>query len=461
MSKNTTSESGFILVAVVAASIFITLLGIISLEMISANLRTAKNDQYRFNAQLAADAGLDDAIRQLNLDGTWAGSGSEITLMNEDNTKTTYTTEVIDGDTDFQKFINVTAHSYTPSTSTTPKFTRKYQTELRGVGSGDYSVVGGVGGLILRNNAKILDGRVFVNGNISLYNSSQIGLDLIGIPVVPVQVSSAHQSCPVPADATYPRVCNPGENGEPIALNHPQSRIYGEVRANNQTNGTQMYAPGLVAGSVTPSPLPEHDRNAQKAAISNTMSGSAAGCTVLGTKVWPANTKIEGDVTLSGVCVVTIEGDVWITGNLRVSNTSIILVKAGLSTQPQIMVDGTSGVVIRNAAALNANLSGVGMRFITYASNAACSPECANVTGTALYNSRNMTTISIENSASAGRTEFYARWSKVSVSNGGNIGALAGQTVEISNSAAITFGTSVSGFSGPTAWVVKSYKRVY
>lgn len=461
MRKMDQDQTGFILLTTLLTCVFIMVLGTISLQLITSNLKTARNDQYRLNAQLAADAGLDEAVRQINLDGTWEGSGSEQTLMDQNNTRTTYQTEVIEGANDFQKFINVTAHSYTPSSSTTPKFTRKYQTELRGVGSGNYSVVGGVGGLILKNSAKILDGRVFVNGNISLDNSSQIGLDLLGIPVIPVEVRSAHQSCPVPADATYPRICNPGENGEPISLNHPQSRIYGEVMANNQTNGTRMYAPGLVAGSVTPSPLPAHDRDAQKAAISNTMSGASAGCSVLGARTWAANTRIDGNVTISGVCIITIEGDVWITGNLNISNTAIIVVRSGLSSPPQIMVDGPSGVTIRNAAALNANILGTGMRFITYASAAPCSPDCSNVTGTNLYNSRNQTTISIQNSATAGQTEFYARWSKVSVSNGGNIGALAGQTVEISNSAAITFGTSVSGFTGPVAWVVKSYKRLY
>lgn len=460
MSRQSSTQGGFILLTVLVSTVFIMTIGVISLQLISSNLKSAKEDQYRLNAQLAADAGLDDAVRRLNLDGTWTGSGGEQTLMNENNLKTTYQTTVQNGANDFQKFINVTAHSYYPATSATPKFTRKYQIEMRGVGSGNYSIVGGVGGLVLKNNAKILDGKVFVNGNITLENHSQIGLDLLGIPLIPVSVQAAHQSCPFPANATYPRICAAGENGQPITMS-TNARIYGEVMANNQTNGTRMYAPGLVAGSVSPSPLPEHDRAAQKAAVAHTMTGSSAGCSLLGVKTWQANTKITGDVTISGVCIITIEGDIWITGNLNIANTAIIVVKPGLSSPPQIMVDGSSGVRIRNAAALNANILGTGMRIVTYASSAACSPDCTNVTGTDLYNSRNMTTISIENSATAGQTEFYARWSKVSVSNGGNIGALAGQTVELSNSAAITFGTSVSGFGGPVAWVVKSYKRTF
>lgn len=461
MSKQHDTNQGFILVTVLISTLFIMTMGVISLQLIVSNLKSAKADQYRLSAQLAADAGLDDAIRRINLDGSWTGSGGEQTLNNSNNVRTTYETTVASGSTNYQKFINVTAKSFYPASSTTPNFTRKFQVEMRGVGSGNYSIVGGVGGLVLKNNAKIVGGKVFVNGNITMENNSQIGLDLLGIPLIPVSVSAAHQSCPVVPDATYPRVCGPSENGQPISMAGTSSRIYGEVQATNQTNGAKMYAPGLVSGSPAPSPLPVHDRDAQKAAATNNMTGSAAGCTLLGVKTWPANTKITGDVNLSGVCIITIEGDVWITGKLTISNTAIINVKAGVSSPPQIMVDGPDGVTIRNAAALNANLGGIGMRFITYASAAACSPDCANVTGPSLYNSRNLTTISIENSATAGETEFYAKWSKVSVKNGGNIGALAGQTVELANSSAITFGTSVSGFGGPVAWVVKSYKRTF
>jgi hypothetical protein len=81
------------------------------------------------------------------------------------------------------------------------------------------------------------------------------------------------------------------------------------------------------------------------------------------------------------------------------------------------------------------------------------------VTGTDLYNGRNTTTIQLSNNAEGPNTEFYARWSRVQLSNGGNIGALVGQTVELNNSAAVTFGTEVSGVSGVVGWVIDSYKR--
>lgn len=461
MHKVPKHQSGFILLTILLTSAFLMVMGLVSLQLITNNVRMAKRDQHRLNAQLAADAGLDEAIRQINIDGAWTGNGSQQTLMNQNNVRTTYQTTVTNGATAYQKFVNVTAYSYFPASSTTPQFTRKYQTELQGIGGGNYSIVSGVGGLILKNNARIIDGRVFSNGTIRIENSGQIGLDLGGIPLIPVDVKAAHQVCPSPADATYPRVCNLNENGQPITFTHPQGKIYGEVRANNQTNGSQMFYPGLVSGLVSPSPLPIHNRTAQVAAATNNMTGAAASCSLLGSRIWPANTHITGNVTVSGVCIITVEGDIWISGNLTLLNTAIIVVKPGLTTTPQIMVDGTSGVLIQDGATLNANINGTGMRFITYASAASCSPDCTSVSGVDLYNSQSIETVRIINTASAGQAEFYARWSKIRISSSGNVGSLAGQTIELTDSAAVTFGTNVSGFNGPTAWVIKSYKRTY
>jgi hypothetical protein len=122
------------------------------------------------------------------------------------------------------------------------------------------------------------------------------------------------------------------------------------------------------------------------------------------------------------------------------------------------MVDGSSGLIVRNASGMQPNLAGTGFRVITYASTASCSPDCVSVTGTDLYNSSNLVTIDIDNGFSGANTEFYARWSKVTAGNSGSIGALVGQSIEMKNSLAVTFGTSVTGF-GDTLWVIDTYRR--
>lgn len=454
------SNDGFILLTVLTTTVFIMVIGIVSLQLITSNLRTAKAERYLVNAQFAADAGIDDAVRHLNQDNTWIGTGGPLTLLTDPKFKTTYQTTVTDGSNDFQKFIDVTAMTFVPATSTTPTYTRKYQVEMRGVGGGNYSIVSGVGGLEMSNNSKILGGQVYVNGTLTMTNSSQIGMSLL-----PVNVSVADQACPIPADATYPRVCTAADSPpEPINISNP-AKIYGTVKGTNQTDGSYMYSPGLVSGNPSPAALPDYDRQGQINAVSNNMTGANAGCS-LGVKTWPANTKITGDVTISGLCIVTVEGNIWITGSLNLKNSATLIVKTGVTTPPTIMIDGDTGLTLRNSASLlaNVNLPPVGFKVITYASSVGCSTAsvgACDVTGSNLYTSKSKTTISIQNSASGAETEFYARWSKIDLNNSGNVGALIGQTVSLSNSSAITFGASVDGFTGPLAWVVKSYKRTF
>jgi hypothetical protein len=458
--NHTSHAEGFLLPALLFATTFIVAVGLVTAQLALSNLQQASNEQYRLETQFAADAGLDYGIQSLNQNGNWAGTSGEIVLQQDSKSKTTFQTTITNDVDPLKKFMNVTARTYLPATSTTPKTERKYQAELRGVAGGSYAIVTGVGGLIMNNNSKIVGGDVYVNGEIDMSNSAQIGLT-----TSPVNVKTAHQSCPEPANATYPRVCNSGENGQPITLNN-NAKIYGEVRATNQTNGNNMLNPGLVSGGALPADLPTHDRAAlitNVNASGNVLTGSQASCSS-GIKTWPANTKITGNVAVTNSCKVTVEGNIWITGEASISNSAELIVKNGLTTPPEIMVDGSSGFRISNSARLrsnNASPNPIGFRVITYWSQSSCSPGCTSVTGTALYNSRNNTTIQLDNSASAPQTEFYARWSRVRITNSGNVGALVGQTVEISNSGTITFGTSVTGVGGVSAWAIESYKRTF
>ncbi len=457
----TKEQPGFALVALLITIFFVASAGIVTAQLALSNLLLASVEYYRVNTQFAADAGLDDAIQHLNTDQTYTGTGAETDFYTAPSNafKTTYQTTIADdpGGDPYVKYLDVDAKAYTPATNTSsPRIERKFQIKLRGVSGGSFSVVTGVGGLYMSNNAKIVGGNVYVNGEIQLSNSAQIGLT-----TNPVNVRAAHMICPVPATAAYPRVCGVGENGQPISMS-VNAKIYGNVQATNQTTGTNMFSPGLQAGSPAPSALPTHDRDALKAAISSTITGASAGCSS-GTKTWAANTKITGNVSISGSCKVTVSGDIWITGNLTMGNTSQLIVANGLTTAPVLMLDGSAGLNMDQSSALvsNTNATPVGFRVVTYWSAASCSPECSDVTGTDLYNSRNTSTISLSNSASGPQTEFYARWSRVTINNSGNIGALVGQTVQLSNSGTITFGATVTGGFGISAWVVNTYKRTY
>ena len=445
-------QQGQILVTILLVVPFLMLMVMAYLNLASSNYRLAKNGQLHTAAQLAADAGADYAIEQINQNSAWTGTGGEVTLHNGSLSKTTYDVSVASNGSS-SKTLTVTGKAYWPANATTADESVTVSVDLRPVTSGNYSVVSGEGGLYMSNNSKIAGGDVLINGQITLSNSAQIGLS-----TNPVNVSVADQVCPDPPDATYPQICGSG-GAQPITINN-LAHIYGTVKANNQTSGSGMSNPGLSASSgVSAQPLPTYDRTGQETAVTTTLNGDF-NCSS-GSQTWQANTKIVGNVNISNKCQVTVNGNVWITGNFNISNSAELIVADGLgSTRPVIMIDGSSGATFSNGADLVPNSTGTGFEVITYWSTASCSPECSNVTGTDLYNSRGHTTISLANSSTAANTVFYAHWSQVQVSNSGQIGALIGETIQMSNAATVTFSTSTGG-TGPTFWVADGYRRVY
>lgn len=457
------SNNGFILVTIMLLTAFVFVVSLSTSQLAVSNLRAANLETYRVNAQFAADAGADEALHEIN-EGLetgveWFGtSGSEITIADEPSFKTTYqalvTNDTINGQS--RKILKVTGRTYSPKTSSTAVSSRSYSLTVRPIEAGDFSVVTGVGGLVMENSAKVIGGSVFVNGTITMTGSSQIGLTN-----APVNVFSAHQSCPIGGGASYPTQCGSG-NGEPISITNP-AWMYGEVRAENQTTGARMSNTGLVANSsVAPLALPAHDRAAQKAAIvpANDITGADASCTTNGgSKTWSANTKITGDVTVSRSCTVTVQGDIWITGDITMIQSGTVKPQNSLSTQPVIMVDGNVNLSNSSSFASTTAATPIGFRVITY-KNSLGNPD-SEPTGQDLYDSGLIETISLLQTASGPNTEFYARWSKVSIGNSGGIGAVTGQTIRLHNSASITFGAKVGGLPTIMGWVIESYRRDY
>ncbi len=449
-------QNGSVLVSLLLIMPFLILIAATYLSLAVNGNRVAQKDEAHTYAQLAADAGADRSVYEISQNANYAGTGSEVTLQSDSSVKTTYQTTVTTAADNTSKTITTIGRTYKPASSSTATSSVKIAVDLRPVTSGSYSVVTGVGGLYMSNSAKILGGSVQVNGEIQMSNTAQIGLTNS-----PITLTVANQNCPVPATSAYPRICNTSESTPPISISN-SAHIYGDVKANNQVSGSGMSNPGLTGTSgVSAQSLPAYDRAAQKAAVASTQTGAAAGCSGSTTKTWPANLKITGNVDISNSCQVTVSGNVWITGKLTLSNTAKIIVSNSLgATRPVIMVDGApTSVNLSNNTELKANSTGTGFEIITYYSRASCSPDCSDVTGTDLYNSRNDVTIDMNNSSGAGSTILYAHWSRVNLSNTGQIGALVGQTVQLSNSATITFGTAVS--TGSTYWVINGYRRVF
>ena len=452
MRKN---QKGSILITFVIILPFMILIAGYSMNLAVSGYRLGRGDQMRTHAQFTSDAGIDYALSQISQDEDWAGTVSEAELFNDGQVRTTYEITVENPDPDIKTLTSI-GRTYRPAAATIPEASIKVVVDLRPVRSGNYSVISGQGGLIMSNSAKVTGGDVLINGEVTMSNSAQIGLT-----TNPVNVKVANQICPIPADSTYPQLCSAAQNPNPITLSNT-AHIYGDVKANHQSNGSGMSNPGLTASSgVAPEPLPSYDRDAQKAAVVTTQTGSTGSCSGSTNKTWAANTKFTGNVTLSNSCTATIQGNVWITGNFSISNSSKLIVADSVgTTTPVIMIDGSSGATFSNAGKIQSNASGTGVQVITYYSTAGCSPDCADVTGTDLNTSRARTTISLSNSSEGAQSIFYARWTQVNLANGGQIGAVVGQTISMSNSATITFGSEIPG-SSATQWVMDGYRRVF
>lgn len=440
-------ERGMLMLVLVITIPFLIAVAVYYMRLSLTSFQVARIDQLHTEAQLATDAGVDYAAEQVSSNNSWTGTGGEVTLHSDSSLKTTYAVTVATN-SPTSKTLQVTGRTYWPKNSTTAARSVTVYVDMVPVTSGNFSVVTGEGGLSMSNNSKITGGNVVVNGTIDLINNAQIGLS-----TNPVTVEVADQACPQPADSTYPRVCNSSEGAQPISIGN-NAHIYGTVQATNQTNGSGMSSPGLTSGSPAPQVLPTYDRASQKAAVATTMS-SGFSCNS-GTQTWAANTKIVGDATISGSCNVTVNGDVWITGNLSVDTNSQLIVANSLgSTRPNIMVDGSGGFTLSNNATLTPNSSNTGFEIYTFW-NSTGNPD-DTITGTNLANSRSTTTINMQNNSNAASTILYAYWSQVSMGNNGQIGALIGQTINLSNNGTITFGSSVNTSS--TTWVIHGYRR--
>ncbi|MEX0934254.1 MAG: hypothetical protein WDZ42_00465 [Candidatus Saccharimonadales bacterium] len=432
----------------------VTLTVILSLSGLAlAQMNRADRGVMVANALLVAEAGAEKTLRELNIDSGFVGYQTEEVLA-EDNIqgRTTYQTTIAEGSLSNEKIITSTGRVYMPANSTQPEVVRSIRLVVVGTTTDDYAIRTGPGGLIMTNNATVANGDVYVNGYISMSNNA-----LIGSANNPSNVFVAHMFCPDPPDDTFPSQCTSGQS---ISISN-FAAIYGEVHATNQTDGSGMYSPGLIENSsAEPTSLPDYDRQAQKDAISNTMSSAEASCTSNSTtKIWPANTHITGDVDIRKSCTVLLQGDVWIDGSLAARNSGTIEVDDSLNEHPVIMVDGSSGVEMRNSSQILTNVNGIGLEIITFYSTANCSPDCEDVTGVDLYNSQNTTTISMNNSSLAAGTRLYARWSRIDIGNSGSIGSVLGQTIILSNTGNITFGEELS--SGESVWSIKNYQQIF
>jgi len=470
-------EQGLILVTIILVAGVLMTIGIALISATTGQYQVTRNNTYVANSLLVAEAGVEQSVKQLNVDDQFSGYPTEQQFFNNTTQgRGVFTTTITNSASDPNaKVITSTGKVYRSASSSKPISTRIVKVTAVGTKSQSYSVHAGPGGLIMGGAARITNSDVYVNGTIQMSGGSQIGTD-----TKPATVHAANYACPTSGGSTYPSLCS-GTQPIPIpdwssvaiigtvcATGQTQSKFPNSQYNNNRpqiragTSGGSGLQIGCVAEQVS---QPTYDRSAQIAAVTTTKSSSDSSIdckqyspTQNFNRTWPANLKITGNVDVGSACNLTITGNVYITGNLTLGGAAKITAADSVgTTRPVVIVDGT--ITAGEAAQLIANSSGTGIEFISFKSSASCSPSCTSLTGSALKTSANTTTVTIGGGTNLPGMIFNAYWGKIVIGGAGNVGSVIGQTVDMSGAGTVTFGTTLS--SGSSTWTISSYQQKY
>lgn len=452
-------QGGYFLVSAVVMILFLTAIGITIAALTTTQYQHTKRQVYAENAQLVAEAGIEQSVHQLNDNDAFAGYPTAQQFFNNASQgRGTFTTSITDNPDGKSKTLLASGKVYKYGSST-EYIIRKIKATVVGTSSSGYSVFSGPGGLILSGSANITNSQVYVAGAITMSGASKIGTYSN-----PVNVDVANNACPTGTNPgpTYPTVCS---GTQPISL-ATSTNIYGTVCATGQTstgpkNNIQGGNGGLGLKPACTAPVypqPTYDRAAHIAAVTTTGAGNSNSYVCNSwpfNRTWPANLKLTGDVSIGSSCDITINGNAYITGNLDIGGAAKIRVADSLgATRPTIIVDGT--ITVGGSASMIANSSGTGIQFISF-KNSTGNPA-ATVTGTNLKTSQSLQTISVGGAVNLPGMIFNAYWGKVTLTGSGNVGAAAGQTVDLSGAGTVVFGTTLS--SGSKTWTITSYQPI-
>lgn len=461
-----TNQNGMILVSVFIIVGALLIIGISLASYTMSQYTIANRKVASTNANMVAEAGIEQTVQALNDDDNFAGYASEQEFFNNTTQgRGVFSTTIVNAADSNTKIITSTGKLYKHNQSSNPLSTRKVKVTVVGTTSEGYSVHSGPGGLILGGSANITNSDVFVDGSITMTGAARIGTNS-----QPLDVNVANRVCPTGNNPgpTYPAVCTGGQ--QPISLQY-STYIYGNVCATGQTsygpNPSKNILPGvggqgLILGCTAPSTSPPtYDRAAHIASMTTSGAGNSNTYVCNNwpfTRVWPANLTLTGNVTIGGSCDVTISGNVYITGNLTINGAARVRIANSVGTaRPVVVVDGT--ITVGGSAQLIANSAGTGSHFISFRTNASCNPSCTALSGNELKNSQNLQTVTVGGAANLPGMIFQSYWGKITLTGSGNLGAAAGQTIDLSGAGTITFGTTLS--SGVRSWTITSYQQQF
>lgn len=125
MNNHKNNQQGSIIVSILIVTVFLTTTLFSLMELAGSNLVLAKKRIVALQAQYAAESGADLAIATLNSGNTsYSGTVSDVQLMTSNLYRATFSVAVANGSTSKERILTSTGKVYTPSTATTPSYTR-------------------------------------------------------------------------------------------------------------------------------------------------------------------------------------------------------------------------------------------------------------------------------------------------------------------------------------------------
>lgn len=404
----------------------IAILLLLSASMVIMNavalpvVRDIKNVRdFSFSKQsfYTAEAGLEDAVLRLKTNKPL--SSPEVLLLGGASATTTSTTVL-----DQQEIVTIGDRE---------ERIRKNKAILKfGAGASfNYGLQADAGGIHLKNSSSIL-GNVFSNGPITGANSNIVYGDVIS------------------ADATG-LLDNIHATGTAYAHTITGSEIerdaYYQSISGTTVGGTQY--PGSPDQATSSLPIPDSLIEDWK---NEALDGGiyAATCPYKiseNTTIGPL--MITCDLEVTGDPIITLNGAVWVEGDITIANTAHVQVNSSLSgkTIPIIADDSSnptsSGIIqLKNKIVFEGAGSNSYIIFISQNKSA--------------EQGGNITAVSIENSVS-GDVLIYAGHGKIEVANSVNLKEITGYRIEVQNSAQIEYESGLASLlfsSGPSGGFV-------
>lgn len=424
LEKNNSEKGAALLIAVLFFLIISTTIVIGSSGPVIADRKAAQNLIKSKASYFTSEAGIEDVsyriIKSKNYDST------------ENFTLDGYTASTVVVDNDGNKEVT--------TTGTASSLIRKTKTNLI-PGSGasfHYGVQVGAGGLIMTNSSRV-DGNVFSNGQINGSNSNIVNGDVIsagssgfitGIHTLGSAYARSITNSTVGVDAYYQTISGTTVGG----ISHPNSPDQSVATMPIPDTQIEEWKSEAVAGGTHTSPCPY------------IVSGAAS----IGPK------KINCDLYVDGSDVLTLNGNVWVSGNIYFSNTSKVYANPSL--------DDKTVVVIADKATNRTSSSQI------YLSNSTEFFGAGSDKSYILLVSQNNSAetggensaINVANSAQ-GKVLLYAPHGMIYLSNSISIKEASAYKIQLANSASVLYETGIANLlftSGPSGgYSIDSWKE--